>query len=86
MGLFPRARQADRAIDDLAGNIFEWCASLYDPKSKDTTDARVVRGWSWAFYLRVERSANRNGFGPELRDDSFGFRVTCVPPSLGADH
>ena len=86
VGLFPRARQADRAIDDLAGNIFEWCASLYDPKSKDTTDARVVRGWSWAFYLGVERSANRNGFGPELRDDSFGFRVTCVPPSLGADH
>lgn len=78
VGLFLRARQADRTIDDLVGNVWEWCASLFDPESEDSPDARVVRGGSWALFLAVEPSASRYGFDPYSRGDSFGFRVVCV--------
>jgi formylglycine-generating enzyme required for sulfatase activity len=83
VGLFPRARQADRAIDDLVGNVWEWCASLLDPKSKDSPDARVLRGGTWQFNKVLARLAFRNGFVPRLRSDDVGFRVVCVSPIPG---
>ena len=36
VGLFPRARQAELGIEDLAGNVWEWCGSLYDPSESKT--------------------------------------------------
>jgi formylglycine-generating enzyme required for sulfatase activity len=78
VGLFPRARQAHRAIEDLAGNVFEWCASLYDPKSKDFPDARVRRGGSWYGGRVSTRSSGRFRDAPNDRSDRIGFRVVCV--------
>jgi formylglycine-generating enzyme required for sulfatase activity len=78
VGLFPRSRQADGAIDDLAGNVFEWCASPYYPKSKDSPDARVLRGGSWFDDRDGARSAYRFWFDPNTRLITIGFRVVCV--------
>jgi len=74
VGLFPRARQADRAIDDLAGNVLEWCTSVYDPEM----DFRSVRGGACNFNPDYARSARRLRFFPINRFNSSGFRVVCV--------
>ena len=45
VGLFPRSRQALLGIEDLAGNVGEWCASFfYDPRvRKKSPPSHAVR-------------------------------------------
>jgi Uncharacterized conserved protein len=78
VGLFPRSRQRERGIEDLAGNVVEWCASHYGLTSKDGQNSRVLRGGSWLLIQDFARSANRSRSGPDYRDDFIGFRVLCV--------
>jgi len=78
VGLFPRARPADRAIDDLVGNVWEWCASFFDPKREDFPDARVLRGGSWDSLRGFARSTYRYWYTPNDRGNFIGFRVVCV--------
>jgi hypothetical protein len=73
---------ADLAIENLAGNVWEWCSSPYTPAGKEN---RVLRGGSWVFY-QVSRSAHRNGGSPSLRDDSIGFLMACSSPFWGTDY
>jgi formylglycine-generating enzyme required for sulfatase activity len=76
VGLFSRARQADRAIDDLAGNVWEWCASISE--SKSIRDYFVIRGGSWAFTKNTARSVYRDGYERASRANIVGFRVVCA--------
>ena len=71
-------------VQDLAGNTWEWCASLYraypispgdgrgDPEAEGH---RVVRGGSWGRATRNARCAYRGRFQPGDFDDVLGFRV-----------
>ena len=84
VGLFPRARQTDLAIEDLAGNVWEWCTNFLNPADEqDRDDARAVRGGSWADGRDKLRSAHCIGYGPYDGDYNLGFRVLRVSPTFG---
>jgi serine/threonine-protein kinase len=69
VGAFPAGISPCGALD-MAGNAFEWCATLYDAGG-----ARVVRGGSFCRAARVLRASNRDGVKPDLRGADLGFRV-----------
>ena len=61
---------------DMAGNVWEWTASLYKEKRAD----RVIRGGSWLSEPDNARSANRVRYLPTDRLNDVGFR--CVQDVL----
>lgn len=83
VGLFPEVRGPFKHYD-LAGNVWEWCSSLYWPypyRSTDgredpsSNDRRVMHGGSWRSGPISVRCAARQGEPPT---DSFpvtGFRI-----------
>lgn len=78
VALFPRTRQAKLRIEDLPGNVWEWCGSLSDPSEINNPNGpRVLRGGSWSGNRGRTRSANRSWDNPDGRDDLVGFRVVC---------
>jgi formylglycine-generating enzyme required for sulfatase activity len=70
VGLFPAGAQRDTGILDLAGNVWEWTSSPYDPQT------RVVRGGSFYGNARYLRAAFRVNNRPDERSSLIGFR--CV--------
>jgi formylglycine-generating enzyme required for sulfatase activity len=87
VGLFPHARQARLGIEDLAGNVWDGCESLYNPSDKDPHALRVLRGGSWSNNQVSVRSANRGRSPSSDRSSNIGFRVVCSSPSsVGPDH
>jgi len=57
---------------DLAGNVWEWCDTLYEPNE----NYRVLRGGSWLNFDPARLLSSYRGLGhPALRCDIYGFRV-----------
>jgi len=76
-------RANDWGLYDMLGNVWEWCWDRYnaypgvpaaDYGGPAAGDYRVSRGGSWYNNARDVRAANRNGFLPEFRNGSVGFR------------
>ena len=85
---------SDDGLCDLVGNVWEWTLDAYQPyTSAAVTDLprcdedgcsgapseRTIRGGGWTASAIGWRSTMRDGFGPELALNFFGFR--CARPS-----
>ena len=75
-------------LADMAGNVWEWTRSPYQPYPFDETDDRdtlgdealwVMRGGSFEDGEQMIRSANRGGADPGARRRFIGFRVVISP-------
>lgn len=79
-------------VMDLAGNVQEWCSSLYRPYPYDPHDGRedlridgqrVARGGSWYAYRASLRCHYAGGKNPTGRIFNVGFRVAeSVPEAI----
>jgi formylglycine-generating enzyme required for sulfatase activity len=64
---------------DLAGNVREWCESLYDGSTK-----RVTCGSSWHHGPNEEEllSSRREGVFLTAQDDLTGFRIVLADVAI----
>jgi formylglycine-generating enzyme required for sulfatase activity len=89
VGCFPGGA-SPYGVLDMAGNVWEWCHSLYQSypyKQEDGREdsgaegARVLRGGSFNSNERYVRCAFRGGDYPVDGYNGYGFRI-CVAPGL----
>jgi formylglycine-generating enzyme required for sulfatase activity len=75
---------------DMAGNVREWCHSIYKPypyqpddgrESESESDSYVVRGGFFVNVARNVRGAYRGGFHLDYWNWYQGFRCVCVSGS-----
>jgi len=87
VGLFPGGETWCGA-QDMAGNVWEWCRSLYKPYPYQADDGRedpqaagtrVLRGGSWHDSPGGARCAARYRPSPAYFHDHVGFRVVFSP-------
>ncbi|MBI4754479.1 MAG: SUMF1/EgtB/PvdO family nonheme iron enzyme [Betaproteobacteria bacterium] len=81
-GMYPKGR-SKFGVDDMAGNVWEWCLNEYEKPGNVSTEgdvARVVRGGSWSLNPGLCRAASRGFRHPDDRFVLIGFRVCCSSP------
>ena len=82
VGSYPNGK-SPYGLYDLAGNVWEWVSSLYQPYPYDSNDGResltasglrIARGGSWGLVGVSVSSAYRYGIEPTHSDLDLGFR------------
>ena len=87
VGAFPGGA-SPYGCEEMSGNVWEWCHSLYKPYPYDLEDGRenpgesglrVLRGGSFFDFEWSVRCADRSGYDPDGIDFIVGFRVVVAP-------
>lgn len=90
-GQYSPAGNSYYGVVDMAGNVWEWCHSLYKPYSDDADEGRedetsreprVLRGGSWFDLQRFARCASRGRLGAGVAGSYVGFRVVVATGSI----
>ena len=85
VGSFPRG-SSPFGIEDLSGNVFEWCLDYYEAyRGKDIVNRRgprngaqrMYRGGSWRSKASSLRAAARHFNSPNYSSNDLGFRIVC---------
>jgi formylglycine-generating enzyme required for sulfatase activity len=84
VGAFP-AGASFFGIEDMAGNVWEWCLDFYKPLSGSATrnprgasaGKRVYRGGSWKSRFSNLRATARSSNAPNYSCNDVGFRIVC---------
>jgi formylglycine-generating enzyme required for sulfatase activity len=92
VGSYPDGASPYRAMN-MAGNVYEWVADLYDadyyskapernPQGPDSGVGGVVRGGAWGAYEGYARCASRIDWILGGQSEFVGFRCAASPNSL----
>lgn len=79
-------------LADMAGNVWEWTSSRYQPYPYQRADGRedpgpggdgrrILRGGSWVILPEYLRSADRFKYSPRIASDYVGFRCAMDHPT-----
>ena len=89
VGLYSPRGDSPYGCTDMVGNVWEWTHSLkrkypykvYDGReNENSSDARVIRGGSFALNKRRARCCCRAHSNFNSSEDGFGFRICIAPP------
>jgi formylglycine-generating enzyme required for sulfatase activity len=85
VGAFPLGA-SPFGIEDMAGNVWEWCLNYYEPyrggtklnpRGPTSGAKRVYRGGSWKSRFSSLRTTARGSNTPSFSCNDVGFRIVC---------